>query len=304
MLATILDLARQNIAILLLTNTTKDAANLKGRGEWADRADIVYEVRDATDFVPTGKKPWWQELPEAGEKAWADRAARRKDRTDFRLAFVCSKFRLGPEPAPFCVELDLSPEVPWTLRDVTAEVEGAIELELRRSADRVEEAAAALARLVRDRSTNRPVLKTEAENLLRERYQLARHCIRDIIDNETGKRWKILEQVNQKGKPKILLPLPDDKDRQKSSHSSNPDGSRASEASISADPVNRGGENNPALETLQIAGHNSTPFSPPEKSTSAKTLLEKPLSHEVRSDIAIAAIEKRNGQDTAWEIEL
>src|SRR6185436_525499 len=75
-LATILDLARKGLAILLLTNCTKDALSLKGRGEWSDRADIIYEVRDATGFTPSGKKPWWQELPEAGEAAWADRAAR------------------------------------------------------------------------------------------------------------------------------------------------------------------------------------------------------------------------------------
>ena len=58
-LATILDLARKGPAILLLTNCTKDAQSLKGRTEWSDRADIVYEVRDATDFTPSGKKACW-----------------------------------------------------------------------------------------------------------------------------------------------------------------------------------------------------------------------------------------------------
>src|SRR5262245_24764923 len=84
-LATVVDLARQGPAMLLLMNCTKDGMTLKGRGDWADRADIIYEVRDATDFTPSGKKPWWQELPEAGEAAWADRAARRSGRTELRL---------------------------------------------------------------------------------------------------------------------------------------------------------------------------------------------------------------------------
>ena len=99
-LATLLNLARQGLAILLLQNTTKDGSNMKGRGEWADRADIVYEIRDATDFIPSGNLPWWQELPPAGEDAWAKRAARRKKRTTYRLAFIASKFRIAQEPEP------------------------------------------------------------------------------------------------------------------------------------------------------------------------------------------------------------
>jgi hypothetical protein len=80
-LATLLNLARKGLAILLLQNTTKDGSNIKGRGEWADRADILYELRDATNFTPSGQEAWWQELPSAGEAAWAERAARRKKRT-------------------------------------------------------------------------------------------------------------------------------------------------------------------------------------------------------------------------------
>src|SRR5713101_6126899 len=45
---------------------------------------------------------------------------RDESRVDFRLAFVPSKFRLGAEPEPFCVELHLPKDEPWTLRDVTA----------------------------------------------------------------------------------------------------------------------------------------------------------------------------------------
>jgi AAA domain len=80
-LATLLNLARKGLAILLLQNTTKDGSNIKGRGEWADRADILYELRDATNFTPSGQEDWWQELPPAGEATWAKRATRRKKRT-------------------------------------------------------------------------------------------------------------------------------------------------------------------------------------------------------------------------------
>ena len=55
-LATILDLARKGLAILLLTNCTKDALSVKGRGEWSDRADIIYECRDATNFTHIRQK--------------------------------------------------------------------------------------------------------------------------------------------------------------------------------------------------------------------------------------------------------
>jgi hypothetical protein len=76
-------------------------------------------VRDATGFTPSGKKPWWHELPAAGEKDWAERATRRQARTRYRTAFICSKMRLGPEPEPFCFDVYVPEGKPWSLRDVT-----------------------------------------------------------------------------------------------------------------------------------------------------------------------------------------
>ena len=122
MLATLLDFIRKGPAVVALTNCTKDALNTRGRGEWQDRVDIQYEVRDATAFTPSGKKDWWLELPEAGEAAWADRAARRKSRIDYRLAFIPSKFRLGAQPEPFCLEVRLPKDETWTLDDVTKDL--------------------------------------------------------------------------------------------------------------------------------------------------------------------------------------
>ena len=188
-LATILDLARKGLAILLLTNTTKDALNLRGRGEWSDRVDIIYEVRDATGFTPSGKKAWWQELPEAGEAAWADRAARRKGKIDFRLAFIASKFRLGVEPEPFCLELHLPPDEPWTLRDVTAEVlkvgEDALTQGKRTKEEQTQKAIAALAMLVSEREAQgNPLAKSEAESFLTDVRGLKRDDARQILKEE------------------------------------------------------------------------------------------------------------------------
>src|SRR5262249_28503333 len=114
-LKTLLDLARRGLAIVLLENTEKTGTVKRGRGEWSDRADIIYEVRDATGFVPSGKRPWFQELPAAGEAEWAARAARRKGQRIFRLGFIPSKFRIGLEPEPFVLELNLPKDQPWNV---------------------------------------------------------------------------------------------------------------------------------------------------------------------------------------------
>lgn len=203
-LATILDLARKGIAILLLTNCTKDALSLKGRGEWADRADIIYEVRDATDFTPSGKKSWWMELPDGGEAAWADRAARRKGRIDFRLAFIASKFRLAAEPEPFAIELHLPKDETWTLRDVTAEILQAGENSLAQGQqakeDQRQKAATALAVLVKERGTKgTPLNKTEAEEFLCQVQGLKRVEARQLL-SEDNSLWRLENRRQGEGK--------------------------------------------------------------------------------------------------------
>jgi hypothetical protein len=211
-LATIVDLARRGPAMLLLMNCTKDALTLKGRGDWADRADIVYEVRDATGFTPSGKKPWWQELPEAGEAAWADRAARRKGRVDLRLAFVPSKFRLGAEPEPFCLELYLPQDEPWTLRDVTADIlkagKDTLTHTAREKEERLQKAAAALAKVVTERAAQgTPMLKTEAEQLLQEEQGLKREGARQMLSQDSS-LWRLEPCRNGEGKQAAWCLLP------------------------------------------------------------------------------------------------
>jgi len=209
-LATIKDLAAKGFAVLLLQNTTKDALSYKGREEWADRVDILYEVRDATGFTPSGKRrPWWQELPEAGASAWAERAARRKGRIDYRLAFISAKFRLGQEPEPFCLEIYLPNDEPWTLRDVTQEIVGAGEEAVARAerakAEGLEEAAEALAKAVSERAAKgNPILKTEAEIFLCDEQGLRQKEARQLITDK--KLWQI-QKVPGKGGPLALYPI-------------------------------------------------------------------------------------------------
>ena len=101
-IAPLLDIARRENgpAVLILGNTIKSAQHSRGSGVIEDRADIVYEVRDATDFHPSGSKPWVEELPPAGADSWASRSSRRKEREKYRLAFISTKFRIGQEPEP------------------------------------------------------------------------------------------------------------------------------------------------------------------------------------------------------------
>jgi hypothetical protein len=190
------------------------AIPVKGRGEWADRADIVYDLRDATNFTPSGQEDWWQELPAAGEAAWAKRAARRKKRTTYRLAFIPSKFRLGQEPEPFCLELRLPKEEPWTLVDVTEELikagEETITQAERVQRERLDHAATALLEVVFSRSAaGNPILKTEAEIFLHKELGLTQDEARQIVSGRTGKCWRLekLPGGRGKGTPQALLPI-------------------------------------------------------------------------------------------------
>ena len=69
---------------------------------------------------------------------------------------IPSKFRLGVEPEPFCLELHLPSDAPWTLEDVTEHLIMAGE-EAKAAAEQTQQkrrhtAAMALAELVPDRA--------------------------------------------------------------------------------------------------------------------------------------------------------
>jgi hypothetical protein len=213
-LATIIDVARKGLAVLLLQNATKDGLNFKGREEWADRVDIIYELRDATDFVPTLKRPWWEELPEAHEGAWAARAARRKGRDDFRLAFIASKYRLGPEPEPFALELHLPAGEPWTLADVTETLQASGEAAQTKAHEAhqalLADAAQALYALVIERhAAGDPLLKTQAEIYLNREQEITQREARQVIKEHSGGLWDLTAGPRGRGKgpAQILIPL-------------------------------------------------------------------------------------------------
>jgi len=175
-IAPLLDIAHREggPAVLLLGNTIKTAAHSRGSGVIEDRADIVFEVRDATNFHPTGKKPWIEELPAADAGSWAGRSTRRKRLSQYRLAFIATKFRIGEEPEPFIVEIDLNPE-PWTVRDVTDDVDREGKAERERQAQQrataLEGATESLmAEILRREADGEPVLlRKQAEEFLTSR---------------------------------------------------------------------------------------------------------------------------------------
>lgn len=303
-LATILDLARQGPGLLLLMNCTKDALTLKGRGDWADRADIVYEVRDATGFTPSGKKSWWQELPEAGEAAWAERAARRKGRINFRLAFVPSKFRLGVEPEPFCIELHLPEGELWTLRDVTDDIMNAGEEVVakaeRAKNEKLEKAAAAMAEVVKDRAaTDAPILKTEAEEYLYKEQHLSRPAARSVISEKENVLWRVKQIKTDRGRPKALYPVAFQTDeRRKSDPSETPDKTRPSEEPISAGTDSRPGGNILPLEPAKNSTSGNTLFPPPHFNTTAEIGAQKSPSNGGCGDTPISAGDEVEKQES------
>jgi hypothetical protein len=189
-IAPILDIAhRENgPAVLVLGNCVKSAAHSRGSGIVEDRADIVFEVRDATDFHPTGSK-WVEELPAQGASDWASRSSRRKLRQRFRLAFIATKFRLGEEPAPFILEVDTATE-PWSVQNVTDAVdqEGAAARDHRaRAKENALGAAIEALRLEivrRERAGEDEILKMKAEAFLAGRgfkRNIARKAIASSI---------------------------------------------------------------------------------------------------------------------------
>ncbi len=199
-LASILDVARKERgpAILVLGNVVKSGAHSRGSGVVEDRADLVYEVRDATGFAPSGSKPWFQELPASGAAEWQERAARRGRKDLYRLAFVSTKFRLGEEPEPFILEVDLSGDA-WTLRDVTSEVDEAG----REARERKESSAIARLRQAIAETKEPLVAQRDGVPILQE-AGLTREAARAVLQREDGQSWVLREDLTRRGRPKLL----------------------------------------------------------------------------------------------------
>ncbi len=207
-IAPLLDIAHSadGPAILILGNTIKSGSHSRGSGIVEDRADIVFEVRDATDLRPSGEKPWHEELPAAGADAWAQRASRRKKHDIYRLAFVPSKFRIGEEPAPFIYEIDLTSE-PWKLRNVTDEMVQAGDVA---HDEKQQESAACVRRAIDNLKveiSKNECTKTDAEKLLSECGIKPRSAARDLIEQYDGEHWTLTKLTDRKGNPVVLQPI-------------------------------------------------------------------------------------------------
>jgi len=211
-IAPLLDIARREDgpAVLVLGNCVRTAARSRGSGVVEDRADIVFEVRDATDFHPGGKKPWIEELPAGGADHWAARSSRRKHREKYRLAFTATKFRIGEEPDPFVLEIDLTTN-PWTVRDVTDTVDAegcaARERSAKEYAEALSRARASLVTeiLRREEAHEPPMLKKDAEPFLKN-SGLSRNAARKLLNDPQG-AWELREIDGLKGHPVgVFLP--------------------------------------------------------------------------------------------------
>ena len=101
-----------------------------------------------------------------------------------RVAFIPTKFRLGMEPDPFVLEIDTRQE-PWTLTDVTqnmaTEGERAAEEASRQERAKIAVAEETLVRAIRARSADTPMLKSEAEALLRA-CELQQRVARTLLE--------------------------------------------------------------------------------------------------------------------------
>jgi hypothetical protein len=215
-LETLKALAHRGPAVLVLANTTKSANSYRGRGEIADTVDLLYEARDVTGWKPPVGDAWWEHLPDAGDDQWASRASRRRGQTAMRLAFIPSKFRLGIEPEPFCLEMD-TVQTPWTLADVTEQIERAGE-ELAQLAEalRIERAVNALLEDIASCPADRPMLKSEAERHLQasglkraEARDLIEHKLNADVHPETG-LWRLtkLDHIHGNASALVLVGAP------------------------------------------------------------------------------------------------
>jgi hypothetical protein len=198
------DLARKGPSLLLLDNTNKAGENYRGRGEKADAVDVLYEVRDITGWTPESSEDWWLSLPEAGDHAWQARASRRRGQTRLRLAFIPSKFRLGIEPQPFAIELDLSGPH-YTLADITDRLTDAAAeaARLRRDAlqQQFEQASNALVAELKKFPDDGPMLKRAAEDFLMTQG-LSKRIARNLIEQAyLGIKWTLRPIPGRKGHP-------------------------------------------------------------------------------------------------------
>lgn len=206
--AALLDVVRGTVgpAALILGNTIKSGSHGRGSGVVEDRLDVIYEVRDATGFTPSGTKDWWLELPASGRDAWGDRASRRTRRESYRLAYIATKFRVGEEPDPFAFEIECGSE-PWTVTNVTSTLVAAGEQAARDAAQAkasiMDAAAVALAELIRSQKSVE--LNDVAIPFLEKEHGLSRKASRELIKGRMDADWSVVGG-GKRNDPRALVP--------------------------------------------------------------------------------------------------
>jgi hypothetical protein len=118
-LSTLATLCDRGASIMILVNTTKNGKTFKGPEEIKGRADIMYELRNATGFRPSNKKFWLTELLEKPGSAY-DEWNYKKEHTgadNLRVALAETKERYG-QILPQAIEIS-SKQIPWTVSDIT-----------------------------------------------------------------------------------------------------------------------------------------------------------------------------------------
>jgi 5S rRNA maturation endonuclease (ribonuclease M5) len=235
-IAPLLDIAHRasGPAILILGNTVRSGQHSRCSGVVEDRADICFEVRDATGLIPTGQKEWWEELPPASAGDWAARASRRKRREKYRLACVASKFRIGEEPEPIMLEVDLSGA--WTVRDVTQEVCNNANAARIEAAESIEKQETNIVQMFISKIRGSELTKGEGEEYLQS-LGVSRDKARAIIDRQTA--WTVEKKRDKPGKPCVLKPVSCET-AAKISVAVNPQQTDVSEDGISADTAGIG----------------------------------------------------------------
>ena len=199
--------------LLSLGNDVKSARHSRGSGVVEDRGDIVYEIRDATEFVPTGARHWTQELPPASAADWLSRSRRRKRRERYRLAFFITKFRDEQEPGRFVLEVRLPDDDTWSLHDVTGDFDQD-EARARRqaeaqSAPRRDEQTWALEREISRRANvgEEPLTRSDAADFLMELsgpLKAGRNEARRLIEERMSRNWVIEKLDDRPGQPQVL----------------------------------------------------------------------------------------------------
>jgi hypothetical protein len=235
-IAPLLDIAHRanGPSILVLGNTIKNGVHSRGSGVVEDRADICYEVRDATGFVPTGEKSWWEELPAAGADAWAQRSSRRQQRDCYRLAGV-------------------------QVRESAAQ----------NKAEQISQAVAALARFVQQEVSQgkEVLLDRDAVEFLSKRG-FKRSQSRSAIEHYNGQFWRIKVFDNRRGRPKALIPITANASQKSKmaaeiSQSETLQPSITCKPPISADPVNIERRKSDCLEPAPAEGSSHDRLFPP-----------------------------------------